>query len=60
VRLPSTRIQGAAGDDMEGRPRPVDVTVERPLGETLQGKDSQLEAAVAELLKTLGAKPPGH
>jgi tricorn protease len=58
VRLPSTRIQGAAGDDMELHPRPVDVTVERPLGETLQGKDAQLEAAVAELLGSLGAKPP--
>jgi hypothetical protein len=31
--------------------------VERPLGETLQGKDAQLEAAVAELLKGLGPKP---
>jgi Tol biopolymer transport system component/C-terminal processing protease CtpA/Prc len=60
VRLPSTRIQGAAGDDMELHPRPVDVTVERPLGETLQGKDAQLEAAVAELLKGLRAKPPAR
>ncbi|THD62870.1 MAG: peptidase S41 [Phenylobacterium sp.] len=60
VRLPSTRIQGAAGDDMELHPRPVDVTVERPLGETLAGKDAQLEAAVSELLKQLGAKPPAH
>ncbi len=56
VRVPSTRIQGAAGDDMELHPRPVDVTVERPLGESLAGKDAQLEAAVAELLKGLGPK----
>ena len=56
VRVPSTRIQGAAGDDMELHPRPVDVTVERPLGDTLQGKDTQLDAAVAELLKGLGPK----
>jgi hypothetical protein len=35
----------------------VDVTVERPLGESLAGKDAQLEAAVAELLKDLG---PAH
>ena len=54
VRLPSTRIRGAAGDDMELHPRPVDITVERPLGETLAGKDAQLEAAVAELLKEIG------
>ena len=58
--VPSTRIQGAAGDDMELHPRPVDVTVERPLGETLGGKDAQLEAAVSELLKQLGAKPQAH
>ncbi|MBS0360078.1 MAG: PD40 domain-containing protein, partial [Proteobacteria bacterium] len=56
VRVPSTRIQGAAGDDMELHPRPVDVMVERPLGESLAGKDAQLEAAVAELLKGLPAK----
>jgi len=57
VRLPSTRIQGLAGDDMELHPRPVDITVERPLGESAAGKDAQLEAGVAELLKELGPKP---
>jgi Tol biopolymer transport system component/C-terminal processing protease CtpA/Prc len=60
VRLPGTRIQGAAGDDMELHPRPVDVTVERPLGETLAGKDAQLETAVSVLLKSLGPKPAAH
>ncbi|HEX3366149.1 S41 family peptidase [Phenylobacterium sp.] len=60
VRVPFSRIQGAAGDDMELHPRPVDVTVERPLGESLTGKDAQLEAAVAELLKGLGPKPAAH
>jgi tricorn protease len=54
VRLPSIRVQGAAGDDMELHPRPVDVLVERPLGETAAGKDIQLETAVKELLKGLG------
>jgi len=54
VRLPSIRVQGAAGDDMELHPRPVDVLVERPLGETAAGKDVQLETAVRELLKGLG------
>ena len=53
VRLPSTRILDINGKDMEMHPRPVDVAVERPLGETLLGKDAQLEAAVAELLKIL-------
>ncbi len=60
VRLPSTRIQGAAGDDMELHPRPVDIMVERPLGESVQGKDAQLEAAVTELLKGLGPKSTAH
>jgi tricorn protease len=31
-------------------PRPVDVAVTRPIGESLTGRDSQLERAVAELL----------
>jgi tricorn protease len=57
VRLPSIRVQAHDGQDMEMHPRPVDVMVERPLGDTLQGKDTQLDAAVAELLKGLGPKP---
>ena len=56
LRTPSIRIDGADGKEMELNPRPVDVTVERQLGETLSGKDSQLDAAVAELLKGLGPK----
>jgi hypothetical protein len=35
----------------------VDVLVERPVGESYTGKDSQLDAAVAELLKRTGKKP---
>lgn len=58
VRVPFIRIQGADGKDMELNPRPVDIRVERPLGETLAGKDGQLDAAVAELLKGLGPKRP--
>ncbi|MBJ7484703.1 MAG: PD40 domain-containing protein [Brevundimonas sp.] len=50
LRTPSTRIQGIAGDDMEMNPRPVDIAVERPLGETGAGVDAQLDAAVAVLL----------
>lgn len=56
LRTPSIRIQGADGQDMELNPRPVDVTVERALGETVQGRDSQLDVAVSELLKGLGPK----
>jgi Tol biopolymer transport system component len=51
VRVPSTRIRDLSGQDMEMHPRPVDINVERPLGETIAGRDAQLEAAVAELLK---------
>jgi tricorn protease len=56
VRVPSVRIQGADGKDMELNPRPVDIRVERALGEGAAGKDSQLDTAVAELLKGLAPK----
>ena len=56
VRLPSTRITDAEGKDMEMHPRPVDVMVVRPIGESYSGKDSQLDAAVRELLAALPAK----
>jgi hypothetical protein len=32
----------------------VDVPVKRPVGESYTGKDSQLDTAVAELLKQIG------
>jgi hypothetical protein len=38
---------------MELNPRPVDVHVTRPIGETYTERDSQLETAVRELLKQL-------
>jgi hypothetical protein len=35
------------------------VPVKRPVGESYSGKDSQLDTAVAELLKQIGsARPP--
>ena len=49
-RLPRQRILGSDGKDMELNPRPVDVPVTRPIGESLTGKDSQLDRAVRELL----------
>jgi hypothetical protein len=52
-RIPHTRIRGVAGDDMELHPRPVDVPVSRPVGESYTEKDSQLDAAVKELLGSL-------
>ena len=38
---------------MERNPRPADIAVDRPMGETLTGKDVQLDTAVASLLKSL-------
>ncbi|MDB5708725.1 MAG: peptidase [Sphingomonas bacterium] len=59
VRLPSVRIRDGRGQDMEMHPRPVDIAVERPLGETDAGSDVQLAAAVKALLAApgIGAKP---
>jgi Tol biopolymer transport system component/C-terminal processing protease CtpA/Prc len=59
VRLPFITITTAGGEPMEMHPRPVDVAVSRALGEDAQGKDSQLERAVAVLLGQLDeAKTP--
>jgi Tol biopolymer transport system component len=55
-RIPFIRITDSAGKDMELNPRPVDVPVTRPVGETYSAKDSQLDAAIAELLKQIGSK----
>jgi tricorn protease len=53
VRLPSTRITGADGKDMELAPRPVDQLVIRPVGESYSNRDSQLDAAVKVLVAAL-------
>ncbi len=53
LRLPYDRITANDGTPMEMHPRPVDLPAAKSLGEGLQGKDSQLEAAVTELLKQL-------
>lgn len=50
LRLPRQRIDGTDGKNMELNPRQVDVPVIRPIGETMTGKDSQLDLAVKELL----------
>ena len=54
-RLPRMKITANDGTIMERNPRPVDVEVSRPIGETYTSKDSQLDAAISELLKQLGA-----
>ena len=50
VRMPSTYVRDNRGQNMELNPRPVDVEVERPTGESYLGIDSQLDAAVRTLL----------
>ena len=54
VRLPRQKITDNNGQNMELNPRPVDVQITRPIGETLTGKDSQLDTAVRELLNQIG------
>jgi tricorn protease len=56
IRTPQIRITDNTGQTMEMNPRQVDVPVTRPVGESYSGKDSQLDAAVAELLKQIGKK----
>ena len=55
LRMPGTKIFASDGTPMEMHPRPVDVAVKRPVGESYGGKDVQLDTAVNELLKQLGA-----
>ena len=56
VRLPRMKITDNTGANMELKPRPVDVPATRPVGETLAGKDTQLDVAVRELLGQLGRR----
>jgi C-terminal processing protease CtpA/Prc len=60
LRLPFNRITTNDGELMEMHPRPVDVPVAKPVGESLTGRDSQLEAAVTELLKEIGSRSRGN
>jgi tricorn protease len=57
VRLPFMRNAQLDGAALEQHPRAVDIPVERAMGESYAGRDSQLEAAVKELLLELESKP---
>jgi tricorn protease len=54
--MPSLKITANDGTDMELHPHPVDVNVDRPVGESCSGHDAQLDTAVQELLTSLGEK----
>jgi Tol biopolymer transport system component len=56
MRMPFIRVTDTAGQNMELNPRQVDIPVTRPIGESFTPKDSQLDMAVAELLKQIGPK----
>jgi tricorn protease len=56
VRTPFIRITASDGSDMEMHPRPVDVPVTRPIGESYTGRDIQLDTAVRELLQQIDSK----
>jgi len=56
MRMPGTLITGADGKNMENNPRPVDVAVSRPIGESYTGRDSQLDVAARELLAQIDKK----
>jgi tricorn protease len=60
LRLPFDRITANDGELMEMHPRPVDLPVAKPIGESLSGRDSQLEAAVTELLREIGSRSRGN
>jgi tricorn protease len=55
IRVPSIRITDHEGKTMELAPRQPDVFVTRALGEAAAGKDSQLDAAVKQLIGQLDA-----
>ena len=57
LRLPFIRVVGHDGTLMEMHPRPVDIPVTRPVGESYGTHDSQLDAAVQELLRGIAARP---
>lgn len=53
LRLPFSKITDNTGKNMELAPRPVDIAVSRPIGESYTDKNVQLDTAIAELLKEL-------
>ena len=59
-RVPGWRVTTNDGTVMEMNPRPVDIPVKRPIGESSTGRDSQLDRAVEELLKQIDGGDGGN
>jgi len=57
VRIPFFKNAQVDESALELVPRRVDIPVDRPLGESFSGRDSQLDAAVRELLLQIGPPP---
>lgn len=55
-RVPFIRVANVEGDNLEHGSRTIDIFVERPLGESSENKDSQLDAAIENLLKQIDGK----
>ncbi|MGB9597429.1 MAG: S41 family peptidase, partial [Candidatus Poribacteria bacterium] len=55
-RVPFIKVENVDGKNLETESREVDVYIERPLGESLQNKDSQLDTAIKCLLDQIDKK----
>jgi tricorn protease len=55
-RVPFIKVANIEGDNLELGSREVDVYVERPLGESDENKDSQLDVAIKNLLIQIDGK----
>lgn len=53
LRLPFIKVTDNSGKNMELNPRPVDIAVSRPIGESYTDRNAQLDKAVSELLREL-------
>ena len=53
LRLPYCKVSTLEGEDLDEAPRKPDIYVERPIGQSLVGKDDQLDAAVRVLLEQI-------
>lgn len=53
-RLARMKVTTLDGTNMELNPRPVDIPIKRPIGESYSNKDSQIDTAVRELLRQIG------